>query len=359
MTHGIGNILSRQLLQYFGSAETVFHEKRQLLEKVPGIGQGLSSEIKKSEALKRAEQELSFIEKNNISVFFFGEESYPARLKECPDAPLLFYFKGNANLNANKIISIVGTRQATPYGRESTQQLISDLAESYPELLIISGLAYGIDICAHRCALQENLPTVGILAHGLDRIYPSAHRNTAIEMLKNGGLLSDFPSMTDPDRPNFLKRNRLIAGLADATIVIESAAKGGSLVTADIAFSYGRDVFTFPGRTTDIHSKGCNELIRQNKAGLITSAEELVSALCWDKQYKREQQTELCFTTTDTGTDGSPVMQLLAHQEAMSINEMAQALQIPVNELSVKLFELEMEGKIELLPGNRCKKAIR
>ena len=178
-------------------------------------------------------------------------------------------------------------------------------------------------------------------------------------MLKNGGLLSDFPSMTDPDRPNFLKRNRLIAGLADATIVIESAAKGGSLVTADIAFSYGRDVFTFPGRTTDIHSKGCNELIRQNKAGLITSAEELVSALCWDKQYKREQQTELCFTTTDTGTDESPVMQLLAHQEAMSINEMAQALQIPVNELSVKLFELEMEGKIELLPGNRCKKAIR
>lgn len=201
--------------------------------------------------------------------------------------PYTFYYKGTADLDAVRIISIVGTRHATEYGRAVTEELVQTLSLSFPDLLIVSGLAYGIDVCAHRSALRTGLPTVGVLAHGLDRIYPPAHRSTAVEMLqRGGGLLSDFPSGTEPDKPNFVKRNRIVAGLADATIVIESAEKGGSLITADIAFSYGRDVYAFPGRVSDLHSKGCNALIRQNKAGLITSATDLISALCWDVEKK-------------------------------------------------------------------------
>ena len=190
--------------------------------------------------------------------------------------------KGKTDLNSTHIVSIVGTRHITEYGRTMTEELIHALSASYPDLLVVSGLAYGVDICAHRSALKYGLPTVGVLAHGLDRIYPSSHRSVAVEMLSHGGLLSDFPSGTEPDKPNFVRRNRIVAGLAEATIVMESAEKGGSLITADLAFSYGHDVYAFPGRVNDYYSKGCNALIRQNKAGLITSASDLVSALCWD-----------------------------------------------------------------------------
>lgn len=354
MINGVGDILARHLLQTLGDAEAVFAEKQRLLEKVPGIGSHIAAEIKRPEVLQRAEKELAFIEKNHISCYCLSDTNYPARLRECPDAPLLFYFKGNADLDATRIISIVGTRNATGYGRELTESLVKDLANLYPNLLVVSGLAYGIDICAHRSALRNGLPTVAVLAHGLDRIYPASHRNTAVEMLEAGGLLTDFPSGTDPDRPNFLRRNRIVAGMSDCTVVVESAEKGGSLVTADIAFSYGRDVYSFPGRVGDSHSKGCNNLIRRNKAGLITSADDLISALCWDVQAAAAPvQTELLFSDTDVSApERNPVLAIMRTRNEIHINELALALEMPVHQLSALLFELEINGKIKALPGN-------
>lgn len=356
MINGVGDILARQLLQVLGSAEAVFTEKRALLEKIPGIGSTIASEIKHPDVLLKAEREAAFAEKNQIQIHFLTEPDYPARLLECADAPVLFYYKGNALLNAAHVISIVGTRQATHYGKEMIEKLLHDLAVRFPDLLVVSGLAYGIDICAHRNALLQQLPTVGVLAHGLDRIYPPAHRNTAVEMLNHGGLLTDFPSGTNPDKANFIKRNRIIAGLSDATLVIESAEKGGSLITADIAFSYGRDVFAFPGRSYDLHSKGCNNLIRTNKAGLITSADDLITAMNWDIQEKAARlpkQAQILFPEND---EKQRIVTLLAEQDEKHINELALSLDLPVQQLSTLLFELEMEGVIKTMPGNRYKR---
>lgn len=353
MINGVGDILARQLLQSLGDAEAVFTEKRQNLEKIPGIGSLTAAEIKRPEVLLQAEKELAFVEKNHITCYFLTDETYPKRLMECTDAPILFYYKGMADLNTSRIISIVGTRHATEYGRAVTEELIQTLSASFPDLLVVSGLAYGIDVCAHRCALKAGLPTIGVLAHGLDRIYPPAHRSTAVEMLQQGGLLSDFPSGTEPDKPNFVKRNRIVAGLADATLVVESAEKGGSLITADIAFSYGRDVYAFPGRVNDIHSKGCNALIRQNKAGLITSAADLISALCWDVEKKAAPapvQSELFFGEEDSRTGA--ITTLLREKGEMHIDQLAKSLDQPVHELFPLLFELEMNGRIRTLPGN-------
>lgn len=353
MINGVGDILARQLLQTIGDAETVFSEKQQALERIPGIGNTLAAEIKRADVLLRAEKELAFIEKNQITSYFLTDATYPLRLKECADAPVLFYFKGCANLNARRIVSVVGTRHATEYGRELTETLLRDLAQIIPDLLVVSGLAYGIDICAHRAALRNQLPTVGVLAHGLDRLYPPAHRSTAVEMLAHGGLLTDFTSGTEPDRPHFLRRNRIIAGLADCTIVVESAEKGGSLVTADIAFSYGRDVYTFPGRVGDTRSKGCNNLIRQNKAGLITSASDLLSALCWDIESATPPiQTELHFTNTHPQTESNPVLEAIRRHKEIHINQLAVELGMPVHQLSTLLFELEINGHVKALPSN-------
>lgn len=350
---GIGPILARQLLEAIGSPEAIFQEKRRILEKVPGIGPTLAAEIKRTDFLQKAEKELEFVEKNHIRCFFLAEEDYPQRLKECPDAPLILYYKGNADLDAKHIISIVGTRKASDYGRSLTEKLVAGIALRFPDTLIISGLAYGIDVCAHRNALACHLPTVGVLAHGMDRIYPPAHRSTAVEMLNNGGLLTDFPSGTMPDRPNFLKRNRIIAGLSDATIVVESKETGGSLVTADLAVSYSREVFTFPGRTTDLNSKGCNDLIRTNKAGLITSADDLIESLKWDTRYENKTdglQTELFFAASP---EQEKILQLLKAEGELHINEIALRLSMPIKQLSTLLFELEMNNSVKTLPGNR------
>ena len=340
MISGVGDILARQLLQTCGDAEAVFTEKQQVLEKIPGFGSATAAAIKRPEVLLQAEKELVFIEKNQITCYFLTDENYPKRLKECTDAPVLLYFKGSADLNASRIISVVGTRHATEYGRAMTEELVQSLSYAIPDLLIVSGLAYGIDICAHRSALKVNLPTIGVLAHGLDRIYPSSHRSVAVEMLDHGGLLSEFHSGTEPDKPNFVRRNRIVAGMADATIVIESAEKGGSLITADLAFSYGRDVYAFPGRVNDIHSKGCNALIRQNKAGLITSASDLISALCWDIKETASPlpvQTELFFGEDERT---AMVMSQLREKGEMHIDRLAVELHLPVRELSSLLLSL-------------------
>ncbi|MDR2146881.1 MAG: DNA-processing protein DprA [Tannerella sp.] len=350
LLNGVGNVLARHLLQFFGSAEAIFSASRKALEKVPGIGVFTAEQIElsKSEALKRADTELIFADKNKIRIFTMLDSDYPQRLKECPDAPITFYYRGNSNLNAEKIISIVGTRKITDYGKKVTEIFVQELAKLFPELLIVSGLAYGVDVSAHRNALKNNLPTVGVLAHGLDRIYPAAHRNIAVEMLGKGGLLTDFMSGTNPDRENFLQRNRLIAGLADATVIVESAEKGGALITADIAFSYGRDVFAFPGRVTDLYSAGCNRLITMNKAGLISSAKDLMMALCWDKsQPQKSQQTSISFAEKPD----HPILKLLAEKGEFQINELAITMNTPVHKLMQTLFELELEGHIKALPG--------
>jgi DNA processing protein len=347
---GVGDVLARQLLLYFGSAEEVFKANRSMLEKTPGIGAYTAEKIEhaRPEALKRAEKELAFIEKNKILLYAITDDGYPTRLKECMDAPVVFYYRGTADLNAAKIISVVGTRRMTDYGRKLTELFVKELAAMFPELLIVSGLAYGVDICAHRQALRNSLPTVGVLAHGFDRIYPSAHRTVAAELLERGGLLTEFMSGTNPDRENFLQRNRLIAGLADATIIVESAMKGGALVTADIAFSYGRDVFAFPGRTTDEFSSGCNRLIQINKAGLISSAKDLVMSLCWDTASKPSTQTSL-FSFTEK--PDHPIIRLLQEQGEFHVNRLAMEMDTPVHKLTSALFELEMEGHIKAFPG--------
>lgn len=347
---GVGDILARHLLQYFDSAEEIFKAKRPALEKVPGIGAYTAEQVEngRGNALKCAEKELSFIDKNKIRLYVITENDYPRRLKECQDAPVVFYYKGNADLDAMKIISIVGTRSISDYGRKLTETLVGDLSVMFPDLLIISGLAYGIDICAHRSALKHHLPTVGVLAHGLDRIYPAAHRNTAAGMVEAGGILTDFASGTNPDRENFLRRNRLVAGLSDATIVVESAEKGGSLVTADIAFSYGRDVYTFPGRITDEFSAGCNRLIQMNKAGLISSAKDLVMSLCWDSDTN-VQPIQQSFDFQEKVDN--PIIRLLAEKGQFQINQLAVEMNVPIHKLSSMLFELELEGYIRALPG--------
>lgn len=351
MISGVGNTLGRQLLEYFGTAEAVFKENLRSLEKVPGIGAKTAAEIKNPAVMTSAEAEYTFMEKNGIKGVFFTDEDFPYRLRECPDSPLLLYAKGDFNLNASRIISIVGTRNATSYGRDMTEKLISDLSSAYPDIVIVSGLAFGIDICSHKAALKNDLSTVGILAHGLDRIYPGAHRSTAVEMLQHGGLLTDYPSGTNPDKQNFVKRNRIVAGLSDATIVIESAERGGSLITADIAFSYSREVFAFPGKTTDSQSCGCNKLIRLNKAGLITSAADFIAAMGWEDLKPVPVQAELAFPEVDD----NPVTSLIRSRKEIHVNDLSFELGLPISELSVLLFELEMDGRINALPGGRYK----
>lgn len=356
MINGVGDILARHLLDVLGDEEAVFTERPQALIKVPGISSSIVHEIRRAEVLQRAEKEWDFIQRCGISLFFIKESNYPERLRECHDAPVLFYFKGNTNLNASRVISVVGTRRASAYGQELTADLLRNLSSLFPDILVVSGLAYGIDICAHRNALRCQMPTVGVLAHGLDRIYPSAHRSTAVEMLDRGGLLTDYPSGTNPDRSNFVRRNRLVAGLSDATIVVESAEKGGSLITADLAFSYARDVYAFPGRTIDKNSLGCNQLIRQNKAGLILSANDLVEALGWNVDEKKKEQstqTQIIFLENE---EEQRILLTMGRQGEMHVNELAVALDMPVQQLLSLLFELELDGKIKALPGNIYKR---
>jgi DNA processing protein len=347
---GVGDVTARNLLQYFGSAEEIFKAKRRLLEKVPGVGTYTAAQIEtaKPAALKRAEEELVFVEKNKIRISLCTDDNYPKRLLECSDAPVVFYYKGIADMDAAKIISIVGTRRITEYGREQTESLVRDLKCFLPEIIIVSGLAYGIDVCAHRSALKNNMHTIGVLAHGLDRIYPAAHRNIAVEMLDNGGLLTEFMSKTTPDRENFLRRNRIIAGLSDATVVVESGVKGGSLVTADIAVSYNRDVYAVPGRVTDGNSAGCNRLILTNKAGLICSAKDLILAMRWDVGLKgMNQQPTLPFPEKPD----HPMIRLLEKNGSLHINRLAAEMELPVHKITAILFELEFEGHIKALPG--------
>ncbi|MDR2805662.1 MAG: DNA-processing protein DprA [Dysgonamonadaceae bacterium] len=348
---GIGTITARQIIETLGDASFLFKEKALHLERIPGISRRMIAEIHQPGVLSRAEQEVDFIRKNQITALFIQDEAYPHRLKECVDAPILLYFKGNADLNTQKIISVVGTRNASPYGKAMTENLLEGIAAIYPDAIIVSGLAYGIDICAHKAALKHQLPTIGVLAHGLDRIYPSAHRNTAVEMLKQGGLLTDFISETNPDRQNFVKRNRIVAGISDCTLVVESAVKGGALITASIADSYNKDVFAVPGKITDPCSEGCNSLIKYKKAALITCAEDIFREMCWNESPEKQQPAIQRILFPDLTPEEQNVTELLAKKNTVQLNALCVELNMPVSQLAPLLFELEMKGIVRCMPG--------
>jgi len=343
----VGDAHAKKLLDRFGSAEAIFKAKKKQLMQINGIGAVISSLILDSNALEEAKKQVSFIEKHGIQVLFYTDKGYPQRLKQCHDAPILLYYKGNADLNHSRIISVVGTRRATSYGRQLCRQLAETLAPY--DIIIVSGLAYGIDVASHKESLQQNIPTVGVMAHGLDRIYPSVHRSVAQKMVLNGGLLTEFLPGTNPDKENFPKRNRIIAGLADATVVVEAAVKGGALITADIANSYDRDVFAFPGRTDDPYSEGCNLLIKTNRAALINHSRDLLYYLGWDDVLpeKRERQLGL---TLNLSKEEQHILMVLGDAE-FSIDQLAIASGISQSKLALHLLNLEMQGILLALPG--------
>ncbi|PCH66697.1 MAG: DNA-protecting protein DprA [Bacteroidetes bacterium] len=346
---GIGDIWAKNLVGYCGSAEAVFTETKGKLMKIPGIGSVNAQAIivKKEQALERAQEEIEFINKYNIQALFFADKNYPERLKHCADNPTLLYYKGNSDLNKSKIISIVGTRSATEYGKDFCKTLIKELSDQ--NVLIVSGLAYGIDICAHRSSLENNLETVGVLAHGLDRIYPALHKATAEKMVKQGGLLTEFPSNTNPDRENFPKRNRIVAGMSDAVIVIETAKKGGAVITAEIANSYNRDVFALPGNIDQKYSEGCNFLIKTHKANVIESAKDIAYVLGWEQAKTKPQKQKRIFV--DLKKEEKAIIDVLNGNEKVGIDSIAVQSKLPMSQTASILLSLEMVGMVKAFPG--------
>lgn len=350
---GIGSITAKRLIEEIGSATALFEQRTELPSIIPDVRPSLIDALNCPAAHRRAEQELEFIDKHHITCLGYHDEAYPSRLRECDDAPILLFYRGNTNLNPRRVISIVGTRKCSDYGRDLCDSLVRDLANQYPDMLIVSGLAYGIDVCAHRAAIKYNLATVGVLAHGLDRIYPSVHRNVAAQMTQCGGLLTEYVSLTEPERQNFLQRNRIVAGMADATIVVESASRGGALVTANIANSYGRDCFAFPGRVYDSVSAGCHRLIRHHQAALITSADDLIEAMLWDTpQSGRPEAIQRTLFPTLNDEEARIVKLLGQHPDGLHINTLVVETDIPINRLSAHLFELELRGIVRPSTGN-------
>lgn len=352
MTPHIGEVHARALLDTFGSAEKVFSVKQSKLVRLPGIGIIRAGSIKTFSAFAKAEEELQFIEKYKISVFRYTDSGYPKRLLNCCDAPTLVYFKGIANLNSPKIIAVIGTRSQTDYGKEMTYRIIEDLAAH--NVLIVSGLAYGIDTLAHRAAIKNKLTTVGVLAHGLDRIYPASNKSLAKEMMGNGGLLTDFKSGTKPDKQNFPKRNRIVAGMADAVLVMETQINGGSMITAELANGYNKDVFALPGRSTDLKSEGCNYLIRNNKAALISSAKDIIEFMNWEdlREEKKVIQKELFVELTE---QEKVILDIIREKEPVSIDEITPVCNFSSSLLAGALLNLELQGIITRLPGKQYK----
>ncbi|MBB3186876.1 DNA-processing protein DprA [Microbacter margulisiae] len=348
---GIGPILAKNLIAFLGSAEAVFKEKASTLEKIPGIGTILATIIadQASTALALADKELEYIHAHHIRPLIFSEQDYPFRLKECDDSPIVLYYDGTINLNDGHFIAFVGTRMPTDYGKSWCTSMIEELAQKLSNIIIVSGLAYGIDITAHKVALKNEIPTIGVVAHGLDRIYPATHTPIGNKMAKNGGIVSEYSTGTNPDRPNFVQRNRIIAGLSDAIIIVESAARGGALLTAEAANSYNRDVFALPGRIGDIRSEGCNNLIKENKAMLIGSSTDLLNAMNWESKDNVSTQQTLF---SDLNQDEQTILTLLRKSEGLQINQLTVQTQWPVEKLFSMLLEMEFKGIIRVLPGN-------
>lgn len=354
---GVGSITAKRLVESVGCAVQIFEHRTDLASMIPQIQPALVKALDCPLAHHRAEQELEFIDKHHITCIGYHDEDYPSRLRECDDAPILLFYRGEAKLNSRRVVSIVGTRKCSEYGKGLCESFVRDLSAQCPDVLIVSGLAYGIDICAHRAAMKYGLPTVGVLAHGLDRIYPYAHRNTAAQMASSGGLLTEYISHTEPERQNFLQRNRIVAGLSDATIVVESAVKGGALVTANIANSYNRGCYSFPGRVSDVGSAGCHKLIRDNQAALITSADDFVEAMLWDAVQKDGSKAIQRTLFDDFNNEEIRVIQTLErYPEGIHINALSTETGFPINRLSAILFELELRDIVRPLAGSLYKR---
>ncbi|MDW7690909.1 DNA-processing protein DprA [Flammeovirgaceae bacterium SG7u.111] len=348
---GVGNVNSKQLVSYCGSAENVFKTPRKRLLQIPGVGEKLVDTILKKNVLNAAEEEVKRAERAGIKLLFYTDKNYPERMKRHMDTPQLLYFKGNSNLNAMKVVSVVGTRNSTNYGREIVERLMEEL-KAFEDILVVSGLAYGIDIIAHREALKNGLATVGVMANGIDKLYPSQHKATAQQMLENGGLLTENKFGTGPDAPLFPKRNRVIASMSDAVIVVEAAAKGGALITANIANSYGVDVFAYPGNVGNSFSEGCNSLLKRNLANVITGAEDLVYMLNWDVENTAPKKTEK--SLDGLSEEEIAVMKLLRESE-MQIDLLSFRSQVSLNRLASVLLKLEFDGFVKSLPGKKFK----
>lgn len=355
LVKGLGPKLIRSIVAYLGDVEGVFAEKERVLAKIPGIGTKQASLISNAKPWERVEQEMTFIQKHHIKAVFFLDDNFPPRLNNCEDGPVMLYSKGKHSLGGQKILSVVGTRKVTEVGKKNCRDVIRDLAANHPELTIVSGLAYGVDICAHRAALEFGLPTIAVLAHGLDRIYPALHRSEAKELIARGALLTEFMSETNPDRQNFVKRNRIVAGLSDATLVVESATKGGALITAHLAQSYNRDVLAFPGRADDEFSRGCNKLIKTNVAALIENAADLEYALGWEVEDKKGEGQQLTIFNEPAGEAGV-IYNLIRQEKMASVNFLSITTGIPVAKMATLLLQLEFDGLLKSLPGNmyRC-----
>lgn len=343
----VGDIVAKKLINHIGNAQDVFKAKPSLLSSIDGIGSVLIQNLKNDQVFKKAEAELKFITQNNIDTAFFKDDNYPEKLKHCIDGPVLLFTTGNINLANRKIISIVGTRQITPQGTEFCKKLITDLVPLDP--IIVSGFAYGVDIVAHQAAMENNLQTIGVVAHGLNQIYPSAHKKYVPKMEENGGFMTEFWSSSNPDKENFVRRNRVVAGMSEATIVIESADKGGSLITANMANDYNRDVFAVPGRTTDKYSQGCNNLIKTQKANLLTSAADLIYILNWDIEEKPKAIQKQLFVSLND--EEQKVYDFLQQNGKELMDIIALRCDFPIFKISGILLNMELKGVIRPLPG--------
>ena len=344
-----------ELYKTVGSAQLLYEHRNEIGDIVKEASPTLMQALQNwDDAMKRADFELHYMQEHSIRGLVLGDDDYPQRLCECPDAPLILYYKGNCDLNQTKIVSIVGTRQMTVYGQDLIRHFVNDLKRHCSNVLIVSGLAYGVDIYAHREALANGYETVGVLAHGLDQIYPYRHHETAAEMVTHGGLLTEFMTQTNADKPNFVRRNRIVAGMADATVLVESAAKGGGLITCEIAQSYDRSVFAFPGNVGSEFSKGCNNMIRDNVAGLISNANDFVVAMGWQDEALRKQAMADGIERNlfpDLSPEEQQVVSLLQQTNNLQLNILSVKTGIPIGQLTALLFQLEMKGVVKPLAG--------
>ena len=344
-----------ELYKAVGSAQRIYEHRNEIGDVVSDASPRLLEALKDwGEAMKRAEYELKFMQEHQIRAMTLMDDDYPQRLCECADAPLVIYYRGNADLNQSKVVNIVGTRQCTQYGKDLIHRFMVDIRRMCPRVLVVSGLAYGVDVCAHREALDSGYETVAVLAHGLDQIYPYRHRDTAAQMLNHGGLLTEFMTQTNADKPNFVRRNRIVAGMADAVILVESAAKGGGLITAEIAQSYARAVFAFPGNVGQPYSEGCNNLIRDNGAGLISNASDFVKAMGWmDETLRQQANTDGIERNLfpDLSPEEEQVVSLLQQTNDLQLNIITVKTDIPIGRLTALLFQLEMKGVVKPMAG--------
>lgn len=344
-----------QLYRRLGSATAVIEHRRNIKDVLPDASPKLVQSLQQlDEPLHRAEIELQWDLENGVMPLCMNDENYPQRLRQCDDAPLMLFYKGNINLNQRRVICVVGTRRNTVYGEDLIRRFMRELRQLCPQLLVVSGLAYGVDIIAHRQALQNGYPTVGVLAHGVDYLYPARHKQTADEMVKKGGLLTEFLTQTNADKVNFVRRNRIVAGISDACVVVESAAHGGGLITASLARTYNREVFAFPGNVGSQYSEGCNSLIRDNVAGLISNADDFVKSMNWDDDVKLQRAQQVGIERQlfpDLSTEERQVVSALKKHNDLQINMLSVQADIPIAHLTAILFSLEMKGMLKALPG--------